>query len=321
MNFQRGLDLLRCHSLASAHAIDAGDFFRGRQVATGVDAHDRLLSLEQSHIPGHLGILLHLLLRVPEPLVDLVHFQIQLVRQVQNLLALGSLAVQILIHLPEGVFLALGFARAICASIDRSLSRLRRRTFCAFRLLTAHSALALEGCALTPSCLFLSFSIAFARCWKDWCCGAAIKGTSFVHGHGQLGRVLNIQCAGLFAQSLVRACGPLWRFRILRERLLLRERDLLGEGYFAHLLWRQLWWGCHRWILLGWHGNVNLKALPAGAFPGAQAVLLCYILRSLLGRDRLDLSARFSRSISLNDAALLFTQLALRPAQWRIWNR
>ena len=165
MNFQRGLDLLRRHSLASAHAINASDFFRGRQVATGVDAHDRLLSLEQSHVPGHLGILLHLLLRVPEPLVDLVDFQIQLVRQVQNLLALGSLAVQILIHLPEGVFLALGFASAISASVDRSLPRLRSSAFRAFGLLAAHGALALQGSSLAPSRLFQSFSVTFARCW------------------------------------------------------------------------------------------------------------------------------------------------------------
>ena len=123
MDLQRRLDLLRRHFFsAEAHAIDAGDLLWGQQLALRVEANARVLA-EELHLTGHVRILLHLLLRIPEPFIDLVDFEVELVGKLQDLLTRWSFTLQRLVHLPEGVFLALRLTRPIGALVGRPFLR------------------------------------------------------------------------------------------------------------------------------------------------------------------------------------------------------
>ena len=84
VDLQRSLDLLRCHLLSSTiFAIDADALFgfvgdiAGQ---AGQASSRRRLGLGSTHVhlSGQRCVLLDLLLRVPEPLVYLVFFQVQL---------------------------------------------------------------------------------------------------------------------------------------------------------------------------------------------------------------------------------------------------
>ena len=85
VDLQRRLDLLRCHLLSmTIFAIDADALFgfvgdiAGQ---AGQASSQRRLGLGSTHVHflGQRCVLLDLLLRVPEPLVYLVLFQVQLV--------------------------------------------------------------------------------------------------------------------------------------------------------------------------------------------------------------------------------------------------
>ena len=112
MYLQGSLDLLWCHQLAFAvFAIDTDAFslFRHHQVAFTIHAVDCLLVWATRHI--HLvcygSVLLDLLLRVPEPFVDLIDFQVQLLCYLIDLLPGRSLTTELFIKFPELIFLAL----------------------------------------------------------------------------------------------------------------------------------------------------------------------------------------------------------------------
>ena len=63
-----------------------------------------------THFLCKLFILLDLFLRVPEPLVDLLLRQIELIDQVKNVLARWLASLHLLEHVPEGLLLVLGLA-------------------------------------------------------------------------------------------------------------------------------------------------------------------------------------------------------------------
>ena len=66
---------------------------------------------------GQLSVFVHLLLRVPEPLIDLVLFEVELVGELGDLLAGGCLSLKALVQIPERIFLALRLAGTVGFSL------------------------------------------------------------------------------------------------------------------------------------------------------------------------------------------------------------
>ena len=116
-----------------------------------------------------LSVLFHLLLCVPEPLVNLVFLEVELLGEIVDLLSRGCFSLQAFVKLPECVFLALRLARSIgfsllggrlllwgfiswCRLLDhlailRSLCVGARK--CGFSLLIASNFLPLSGLCLS----------------------------------------------------------------------------------------------------------------------------------------------------------------------------
>ena len=121
MNLQGCLDLLRCHLLSFAifaidadaqtvhaalvHACHAGPASSGPGLS--------LAFAREADLLCELCVFLDLLLGVPEPLVDLILFQIELLAQLGDLLTRWSLTFQSLIQVPKSIFLALGLPCAV----------------------------------------------------------------------------------------------------------------------------------------------------------------------------------------------------------------
>ena len=106
VDFESSLDLLGRHALAFAiFTVDANALLGGLEVSARLSSH--FLVTIHAHLPSKLGILIDLLFGVPEPLVDLVLLQVKLIRQVCDSLAVWSLAIQVLVHIPKSVLLAL----------------------------------------------------------------------------------------------------------------------------------------------------------------------------------------------------------------------
>ena len=122
VNLQGCLDLLRGHLLpAAVFAIDtdALAFFR-HVAALTIQTHatclcpQRLIALTgHVHLLGESRVLLHLFLRVPEPFVDLILLQLQVLAQLRDLVATRRLSIHRLVELPQGLFLVFRFASAI----------------------------------------------------------------------------------------------------------------------------------------------------------------------------------------------------------------
>ena len=119
MDFQSRFYLLRRHLLTVAIlAIDA-DTLPAR-LARNVRRHaaiaspsrggrvSRLLGRAHIHFPGQFRVLFHLLFRVPEPFVYLVLFEVELGGEFGDLVARGRLPLELLVELPERLFLTLG---------------------------------------------------------------------------------------------------------------------------------------------------------------------------------------------------------------------
>jgi len=107
MDLEGSLDLLWRHAFtAEAHTINACDLTRWLKTAILVHYLKGRLLMEQ-HPFGESCILLHLLLRIPEPLVDLVDLQVELVGELQDFFPCRRLSIEILVQLPQGILLAL----------------------------------------------------------------------------------------------------------------------------------------------------------------------------------------------------------------------
>ena len=98
MDLESSLDLLWSESLS--------------QTILSNDSNARLRGVIP-HLLGELCVLLHLLFSVPKPLVHLILFQAQLLREVIDLLTTWGLAVKPLVKFPQGVFLTLRFTGSI----------------------------------------------------------------------------------------------------------------------------------------------------------------------------------------------------------------
>ena len=157
MDLEGGLDLLGCHALAKAvFAVDADALAAAARAAGDLVGIAHLDALRQ------LRVLLHLLLCVPEPLVDLILLKVEFLGEVADLVARGSLALQTLVEVPQGVLLALALSRAVrllvlqhgsahalalrqIASLTRQFAFLRGGCAHARRLLLKRFSLALPG--------------------------------------------------------------------------------------------------------------------------------------------------------------------------------
>lgn len=89
VDFQSCLYLLWSQAFSTTDSVNTHDFFR---LLGGVYAHSWLLA-EKFHVFGHFHIFLYFLLRVPEPLVNLVHLQAEISCQLKDHLSWRRLAI------------------------------------------------------------------------------------------------------------------------------------------------------------------------------------------------------------------------------------
>ena len=107
------LDLVRCELLASAVlAIDLDQEVFLRRVAAKLVRVDDIRHLTDA--AGQSGVLLDLLIRVPEPLVDLIDGEAELLGDCTDLLSLWHCTAEALVEVPQQLFLALRLAGLAC---------------------------------------------------------------------------------------------------------------------------------------------------------------------------------------------------------------
>ena len=200
MNLKGSLDLLWGHLLStSIFTIHSNTWLILRRAEQAIDAMAncptglwatiKLPKLRSSLFAWHvdlrrkLRIFLDLFLRVPEPFVDLIFFEVKRLRQVLDVIARWCLSPQLFIQLPKSVFLALRLSCSICFLILRGLFfRYHALLWFDCRLLTwDRLLLAADGLFLAHSRLSLGLLVTLprhhGRFWRQ--CALSSDGARF----------------------------------------------------------------------------------------------------------------------------------------------